>query len=83
MLRRFDNRFDSGTNADQGAGIWSLPIFDASTCIAVTSYHRSDQTHPWSANRPRQETNRIGFEDSTDNDFNDAEILFTDQTPIG
>lgn len=81
LLRRFDNWFDRGTPADQGAGVWTLPAFKRSTCIAVTSFSRPGGVGRWRTNLPKQTANWIGFEDDVDADYDDAEIRFSVQAP--
>lgn len=83
----FNNYFGRGAGSEwrMGAGAWATPMLKRRTCYAVKALNKSsppNAARPWRESAVRQlESNRWGFDDGVDSDYNDA-VVSVARVPI-
>jgi len=82
VLHSYNNYFRRGAGPEwrQGAGRWSYVARGNSQCFVVEGLHKNSPpsgNNPWIRSRFRSSGNKIGFEDASDNDYNDASLRIT------
>lgn len=82
-MMTFNNYYQRGAGDSwkSGAGSW---VAEQGGCYIIMGYHKKgkpDASKPFQQSKIRREGSRIGFEDASDNDFQDALVEFIQLAP--